>query len=167
MRDAAPKSNRNSARRPFSLLGAGATLAVVLSSGLMTGCATTIDVPLARRTEGLPSGNRGQSASAVFNTPAVASAMAATPEWVRPEYGRNNANLAYADPRAITALDEWPQAPVPTILSQRRTTLNRNAQQIIIFTTPGAGRAPGFYRGYGGSRYAPGGGRGHFGPLPR
>ena len=87
---------------------------------LSTGCATAVNVPLARRGEGLPSSNRGQSSTAIFNTPAVAIAMADTPEWVRPEYGRNDQNLAYADPRALTAIDTWPQVPPPTIAAQRR-----------------------------------------------
>jgi hypothetical protein len=135
-------------------------LAVLGLSGLVvlsTGCATAVNVPLARRTEGLPSANRGQSSSAIFNTPAVANAMADTPEWVRPEYGRNDQNLAYADPRALTAIDTWPQVPPPTIAAQRRFTLNRNPQQIIIFTTPGAGRP------FGGFRGGPVGRRGGFG----
>lgn len=137
----------------------------------MTGCATAVDVPLARRTEGLASGNRGQSSSAVFNTPAVTSAMAQTPDWIRPEFGRNDQNLAYADPRALTAIDTWPQVPPPTIAAQRRFTLNRNPQQIIIFTTPGAGRSFGGFRGRGGSRFGPsgsGGGQRHlYTPRPR
>ncbi len=148
---------------PARVLGLGLLAATVLAA---TGCATTVNVPLARRTEGLPSGNRGQSSTAVFNTPAVTTAMAQTPDWVRPEFGRNDGNLAYADPRALTAIDQWPQAPLPTIAAQRRTTLNRNPQQIIIFTTPGAGRSFGGFRGGGGSRFG-GGGNYLYTPRPR
>lgn len=100
----------------------------------MTGCATVVHAPLARRSEGIPSGNRGQSNAVVFSGPAIASAMSQTPDWVRPEFARNNDNLALAQPRALTAIDQWPQAPRPTIEHQRRTTLSQSARQIIIFS---------------------------------
>lgn len=60
--------------------------------------------------------------------------MSRTPDWARPEFSRNNDNLAYARPRAITAIDQWPQATRPSIQYQRRTTLSQTAQQIVIFT---------------------------------
>lgn len=122
---------------------------------MLGGCVTTVNVPLARRGEGLPSGNRGQSSSVVFSSPEVAAAMAQTPDWVRPEYARNNSNLAYAQPRALTAIDAWPQVPPPSVTNLRRTTLNLNPQQIIIFTGPRNGRGgrygnQGFGGGFGG-----------------
>ena len=139
-----------------------AGLGALLAGGVLGGCAAPLDLPVARRSEGLPSANRGQSSAAVFSGPGVAAAMASVPDWYRPEYARNNENLALAEPRALTAIDEWPQVPPPTIAAQRRMTLNRNPQQIIIFTTPGAGfggRAPA-------NRFG-GGGRWLYTPRPR
>jgi len=109
--------------------------------------------PIGRRSEGIPSANRGQSASVVFAGPAVAAAMSRTPDWVRPEFSRNNDNLAYARPRALTAIDQWPQAQRPSIRYERRTTLSQTAQQIIIFTNgrrfQGRGGQYGNSRSYG------------------
>jgi hypothetical protein len=166
MRDAAPTINgRISAARTLGLVSG---LGLLLSGGLLTGCATTLDLPVARRSEGLPSANRGQSSAVVFSGPAIAAAMTQVPDWVRPEYARNNGTLALAEPRALTAIDTWPQVPPPTIAAQRRTTLNRNPQQIIIFTRPGAGRggawSPG---GRYGPRRGPVGGRWLHTPRPR
>lgn len=116
-------------------------LAFGLIAAGLTGCATPLEVPLARRSEGLPSGNRGQSSSVVFSNPGVAAAMNATPDWVRPEYARNNDNLVYSRPRALTAIDSWPQVAPPSLERQRRTTIGRNPDQIIIFVSPDRGRA--------------------------
>lgn len=103
---------------------------------LLPGCATAARAPLARRTEGLPSHNRGQSAAAVFSGPEVAWAMSDTPEWVRPEYARNDGALALREPRALTAIDEWPQPAPPSIERQRRTTISRSPETIIFFAPP-------------------------------
>lgn len=167
MRDAALTIHgRNGAVRTLGLL---AGLGLTLAGAGLAGCAAPLDLPVARRSEGLPSANRGQSSAAVFSGPAVAAAMARTPDWVRPEYARNNGTLALAEPRALTAVDEWPQVPPPTIAAQRRTTLNQNAQQIIIFTRPGAGRFGGWAPGgrYGPRRGLGGGGRWIHTPMPR
>lgn len=72
----------------------------------------------------------------VFAGPEVALAMQGTPEWVRPEYWRNDENLSYAPPRALTAIDEWPQPAPPTIERARRTTLSRQASSVLIFGRP-------------------------------
>ena len=114
----------------------------------LAGCATYVHAPQARRPEGMPSGNRGQSSAMVFNTPAVASAMAGTPEWTRPEYARNDRNLGYRPPVAITAIDEWPHPAPPSIDDARRFTLGRSAATIIFFDRPERGR-----RDYGRRRY--------------
>lgn len=132
------------------------TLGLALVLVGMTGCATVVHAPLARRSEGIPSANRGQSSAVVFSGPEVAVAMARTPDWARPEFARNNDNLALAQPRALTAIDQWPQAPRPTIEHQRRATLSRSAQQIIIFSDGGAGahgRHGQYRRGHRGSSY--------------
>ena len=150
------------------------TLGLALVLVGMTGCATVVHAPLARRSEGIPSANRGQSSAVVFSGPEVAQAMARTPDWVRPEFARNNDNLAYAQPRALTAIDQWPQAPRPTIEHQRRATLSRSAQQIIIFSDGGRGgygrqgrshRGQRGSSGYGGNHR--GGGQRHYTPQHR
>lgn len=134
----------------------------------MTGSAAIGQVkpPLERRSEGIPSANRGQSASVVFSGPAVAAAMSRTPDWARPEFSRNNDNLAYARPRALTALDQWPQAQRPSIQYQRRTTLSQTAQQIVIFTNGSRFQGRGGYSN--GGQYQGRGGRygnsGSYGP---
>ncbi len=159
------RDTRRGLARTGGLLGLGALLAC------LAGCAAPLDLPVARRSEGLPSANRGQSSAMVFAGPGVAAEMMGVPDWARPEHARNNGNLAYAEPRALTAIDEWPSVPPPTIAAQRRLTLNRNPQQIIIFTTPGAGRPGGWTPG---GRFGPRGGARPWGggswlhtPLPR
>jgi hypothetical protein len=69
----------------------------------------------------------------VFNGPAVVAAMADTPDWARPEYARNDRHLTSREPRALTAIDEWPQPAPPSIEKQRRTTISRSPQTIIIY----------------------------------
>lgn len=104
------------------------------------GAAAEIRPPQDRRPEGLPSANRGQSSAMVFSGPRVAEAMRNIPDWVRPEYARNNRNLVYAPRRALTAIDEWPQPRPPSFERQRRLTFSRTAETIIIFGRPAHGR---------------------------
>lgn len=134
------------------------TFRVVVSLSLvalLAGCSAGIRPPMARRPEGLPSANRGQSSAMVFSGPRVAAAMADVPEWVRPEYARNNGHLVFAPPRALTAIDEWPQPAPPSIERQRRTTLSRQAGTILFFEQPGRGREFGRGRGYNRRHYSP------------
>lgn len=137
---------------------------MVVSGLLMTGVfsvagAAPLMGPEMRRSEGMPSANRGQSSSMVFSGPEIAPVMAAWPDWARPEFGRNDTHLSYRQPQALTAIDEWPQPAPPSFDRYRRTTLSRSAETIIIFQRPG-------YQ-HGTSRFGPGYNRRHFSPLPR
>jgi hypothetical protein len=62
--------------------------------------------------------------------------MSATPEWVRPEYARNDGALSHREPRAPTAIDEWPQPAPPSLRHPRRVTLGRSPETIIFFVQP-------------------------------
>lgn len=124
---------------------------LALAGAVSIGAAAEIRPPQDRRPEGLPSANRGQSSAMVFSGPRVAAAMRNIPDWARPEYARNNRHLVYALPRALTAIDEWPQPRPPSFEHQRRLTFSRTAETIIIFQAPPRGR----------TRYLP------FMPFPR
>ncbi len=111
-----------------------------LAGVVSMGAAAEIRPLQARRPEGLPSANRGQSSAMVFSGPRVAAAMRNVPDWVRPEYARNNRHLVYTPPRALTAIDEWPQPQPPSFEHQRRLTFSRTAETIIIFGRARHGR---------------------------
>lgn len=161
-------------------LTTNAVLAVLASAVTFSSAAPVVRGPLDRRPEGMPSGNRGQSSAIIFNSPAVAAAMANIPEWARPEYARNDRNLGYRPPLALTAINEWPQPQPPSIDDARSFTLGRSPYTVIYFTSDrqsqfgrGRGGAP-YGRGYDrgshrGQNRGPGrgGGRNRFTPMPR
>lgn len=112
-----------------------AVLVLVTAAATLSTAAPEVRGPTERRPEGMPSGNRGQSSAMIFNSPAVATAMASTPEWARPEYARNDRNLGYRPPVALTAINEWPQPQPPSIDDARSFTLGRSPHTVIYFGT--------------------------------
>lgn len=124
-----------------------AVLVLMTAAATLSSAAPAVRGPLERRPEGMPSGNRGQSSTMIFNGPAVAGAMADIPEWTRPEYARNDRNLGYRPPTALTAINEWPQPQPPSIDDARSFTLGRSPHAVIYF---GSGRQSTVLYGRGG-----------------
>lgn len=109
-------------------------LAWAAAASLLAGCAA----PVAHRPAGPVAGRQGSAWEVVFDGPRIAR------DGAEPEIARRNDRLTPRPDLALSAADEWPEPPRPTLERPRRFFTGSSAREHVFFLRERPGRRRGW-----------------------